>query len=187
MIENALSYSHTLLKNTVLQGDKVIDATVGNGGDTILLAKLVGKTGHVFGFDIQAQAIETTKEKLVLTSLLEQVSLYNIGHEQFNLCVPENIEIAAAVFNLGYLPKGDKNIITKGETTIQAVETILPRLRKGGLLLLTVYSGHPGGELEKNAVLDFSKQLPQELYTVLYYGFINQKNSPPFLIIIEKK
>ena len=187
MIENALRYSHTLLKNTVIQGDKVIDATVGNGGDTVLLAKLVGKTGHVFGFDIQAQAIEKTKEKLLLTSLLEQVSLYNTGHENLNLYVQENIEIAAAVFNLGYLPKGDKTIITKSDTTIHAVETILPRLRKGGLLLLTVYSGHQGGELEKEAVLDFSKQLSQDLYTVLYYGFINQKNSPPFLIVIEKK
>ncbi|MCA9767140.1 MAG: 16S rRNA (cytosine(1402)-N(4))-methyltransferase [Carnobacterium sp.] len=187
MIENALRYSHTLLKNTVINGDKVIDATVGNGGDTVFLAKLVGKTGHVFGFDIQSQAIETTKEKLLLTSLLEQVSLYNDGHENLNLYLPKNIEIAAAVFNLGYLPKGDKNIITEGDTTIRAVENILPRLRKGGLLLLTVYSGHPGGESERNTVLDFTKCLPQDLYTVLYYGFINQKNSPPFLIVVEKK
>jgi hypothetical protein len=88
---------------------------------------------------------------------------------------------------LGYLPKGDKEIITKGETTIQAVEMILPRLRKSGLVLLTVYAGHPGGGIEKQAVLDFTKQLSQEIYTVLYYGFINQKNSPPFLIVIERK
>ncbi|WP_085558481.1 class I SAM-dependent methyltransferase [Carnobacterium iners] len=187
MIENALRYSHTLLKNTIINGDTVIDATVGNGGDTILLAKLVGETGHVFGFDIQTQAIKTTKEKLMLTSLLEQVSLYNEGHENLNHFIPENTEIAAAVFNLGYLPKGDKKIITKGETTIQAVELILPRLRKGGLLLLTVYSGHPGGELEKSAIVDFTKDLTQDSYTVLYYGFINQKNAPPFLIAIEKK
>ena len=187
MIENALRYSHTLLNNTLVSGDTVIDATVGNGGDTVLLAKLVGKTGHVFGFDIQAQAIQTTREKLMLTSLLEQVSLYNEGHENLDHIIPENTVIAAAVFNLGYLPKGDKQIITKGKTTIQAVELILPRLRKGGLLLLTVYSGHPGGELEKSAVVDFTKDLSQELYTVLYYGFINQKNAPPFLIAVEKK
>jgi len=56
MIENALRYSHTLLKSTIINGDKVIDATVGNGGDTVLLAKLVGKTGHLFGFDVQAQS-----------------------------------------------------------------------------------------------------------------------------------
>ena len=187
MIENALRYSHTLLKNTIISGDIVIDATVGNGGDTVLLAKLVGKTGHVFGFDIQVQAIKTTKEKLLLTSLLEQVSLHNEGHENLNHVIPENTKVAAAVFNLGYLPKGDKQVITKGETTIQAVELILPRLRKGGLLLLTVYSGHPGGESEKLAVIDFTKGLSQDSYTVLYYGFINQKNSPPFLIAIEKK
>lgn len=187
MIENALSYSHSLLKRTIINGDYVIDATVGNGGDTVLLAKLVGKKGHVFGFDIQSQAIKTTKEKLILTSLLEQVTLYNEGHENLDLFIPKTSEIAAAVFNLGYLPKGDKQIITKGETTIQAVKSILPRLRKGGLLILTVYSGHPGGDLEKEAILTFSKKLSQDLYSVLYYGFINQKNSPPFLIVIEKK
>lgn len=187
MIENALHYSHTLLKSTLLNGDTVIDATVGNGGDTVLLATLVGKTGHVYGFDIQAEAIQTTKEKLLFTSLLEQVSLYNEGHEKLDFFIPKNKEIAAAVFNLGYLPKGDKDIITKGETTIQAVKAILPRLRKGGLLLLTVYAGHPGGETEKQVVLNFVKQLSQEAYAVLYYGFINQKNSPPFLIVIEKK
>ncbi|WP_034550941.1 tRNA (mnm(5)s(2)U34)-methyltransferase [Carnobacterium funditum] len=187
MIENALRYSHTLLKSTIINGDKVIDATVGNGGDTVLLAKLVGKTGHLFGFDVQAQAIKTTKEKLLFTGLLQQVSLYNEGHEKLNLFVPANIEIAAAVFNLGYLPTGDKQIITKGETTIQAIEIILPRLRKGGLIVLTVYSGHPEGDLEKSAILEFTKQLSQDLFTVLYYGFINQKNSPPFLIAIEKR
>lgn len=187
MIENALRYSHTLLKNTIINGDTVIDATVGNGGDTVLLATLVGKTGKVFGFDIQSQAIKTTKQKLLLTGLLPQVSLYNEGHENVGLILPKNSDIAAAIFNLGYLPKGDKQIITKGETTIQALEFILPHLRKGGLVLVTVYSGHPGGELEKSSVLEFTKNLSQELFTVLYYGFINQKNSPPFLIAIEKR
>ncbi|WP_192988459.1 tRNA (mnm(5)s(2)U34)-methyltransferase [Carnobacterium mobile] len=187
MIENAMRYSHTLLKNTVIPGDTVIDATVGNGGDTILLAALVGKTGKVYGFDIQPQALQTTKEKLLLTGLGEQVDLYLQGHETLKSVVPAKTEIAAAIFNLGYLPKSDKKIITKGETTIQAIHAILPMLRKGGLVLLVIYSGHQGGQTEKDAVLAFTEQLPQQFFNVLHYGFINQRNDPPFLLIIEKK
>ena len=187
MIENALRYSHTLLKNTVVRGDKVIDATVGNGGDTILLATLVGQTGTVYGFDIQEQAIQTTKEKLMLTGLSEQVELYQQGHETVADIVPEKTEIAAAIFNLGYMPKGDKSIITQGKTTIQALNEILLRLRKSGLVLIVVYYGHEGGKTEKEAVLTFAEQLPQESFNVLQYNFINQRNTPPFLLAIEKK
>ncbi len=60
-------------------------------------------------------------------------------------------------------------------------------LRKGGLVLLVIYSGHQGGQTEKEAVLAFTEQLPQQFFNVLHYGFINQRNDPPFLLIIEKK
>lgn len=187
MIENALRYSHTLLKSTVVRGDKVIDATVGNGGDTVLLATLVGQTGTVYGFDIQEQAIQITKEKLMLTGLSEQVELYQQGHETVADIVPEKAEIAAAIFNLGYLPKGDKSITTQGKTTIQALNEILLRLRKSGLVVIVVYYGHKGGKTEKEAVVTFAEQLPQESFNVLQYSFINQRNTPPFLLVIEKK
>jgi len=171
MLENALHYSRTLLKNTLIPGDIVVDATVGNGNDTVLLATLVGENGTVYGFDLQEQAIQKTKEKLLLTGLSAQVKLFQQGHETLGSILPESTLLAGAIFNLGYLPKGDKTIITKGETTLIAIKEILPRLRKGGLLLLVVYYGHKGGKEEKDTVLDYVQTLSQTDYTVLRYDF----------------
>lgn len=186
MLENALRFSHTLLKNTVSQGDIVVDATVGNGSDTVLLAKLVGSNGKVYGFDLQQQAIETTTKKLIYTNLHPQVELYQQGHETVGDIISPDTPISGAVFNLGYLPKSDKSIITKSKTTLKAISTLLPLLRKGALLLIVVYYGHEGGEEEKDAVLEYVAQLPQKEYSTLKYEFVNQQNHPPFLLAIEK-
>lgn len=187
MILTALKYSHELLKEIVNPGDTVIDATTGNGHDTVFLAKLVGETGHVFGFDIQKVAIENTRNRLEAEQLDTSVTLIEKGHETIHQLIPLEQEIQAAIFNLGYLPSGDKNIITHASTTILAIEGILERLNTGGRIILVVYYGHTGGVPEKSALTTFVQELPQELYTVLSYQFINQKNQPPLLLVIEKK
>ena len=187
MLKRPLSFVQEVLKKYVSKNDTVIDATVGNGNDTVLLASLVGSTGKVYGFDVQKEAIETSKEKLLLTGLLPQTELILDGHENLDQYVPEDSNISAITFNLGYLPKSDKSIITMAETTLQAIKKGLARLRKGGLVTIMVYYGHDGGIKEKNEVTDFVVNLPQEDYQVLKYEFVNQKNYPPFLYIIEKK
>ncbi|GEL68168.1 class I SAM-dependent methyltransferase [Marinilactibacillus psychrotolerans] len=187
MLMSPLRYCHHLLAQLVSSGDTVIDATVGNGQDTIKLAQLVGKTGKVYGFDIQETAIEETKKKVQLTGLTEQIKLINDGHEKMNDYITDNTKIQAIVFNLGYLPKGDKSIITLPDTTLSALEQGLNLLNVGGQILMMVYYGHDGGTEEKNAILAYLETLSQEKFSVLQYGFINQKNSPPFLIAIEKR
>lgn len=187
MLKKPLSFVQELLKIHVVQGDTVIDATVGNGNDTILLASLVGSSGKVYGFDVQEAAIQTTKEKLILTGLFPQTELILDGHENLDLYVNKDSKISAITFNLGYLPKSDKSIITTPKTTLSAINIGLTRLRKGGLITIMVYYGHEGGLEEKDKVTEFVKQLPQDEYHVLKYEFINQKNNPPFLYIIEKK
>src|SRR5699024_10501997 len=89
--------------------------------------------------------------------------------------------------NLGYKPKRDKKVITKGESTTAAIESILPQLKKKGLVILVIYHGHDGGKDEKNAVLNYVIHLDQKKYKVLRYGFINQKNNPPFIVAVQKK
>lgn len=187
MLHSPLRFSHQLLSQVVQTGDDVVDATIGNGNDTVKLAQLVGSTGTVYGFDIQEQAIEETKKKLQLTGVHSQVKLFHKGHEELASVVSEESELAAVVFNLGYLPRGDKSIITKPNTTLQAINQSLSLLKRGGLLLVMIYHGHDGGKEEKNAVLEHLQALPQERFQVLQYGFINQKNSPPFLFAVEKK
>ncbi|MCC5894579.1 MAG: class I SAM-dependent methyltransferase [Alkalibacterium sp.] len=187
MLESALNYSHSLLDKAVSSGDIAIDATVGNGHDTIKLAHLVGSSGRVIGFDIQPQAIDTTLKKVTDAGLEEQVYLHHLGHEQVDSLSLEPNSVSAVVFNLGYLPRGDKSIITTPSTTLDAIAKCLPLLKKGGVLLVMVYYGHEGGEREKNSVLTFVESLPQKSFNVLQYGFINQINSPPFLLAVEKK
>lgn len=187
MLHSPLRFSHQLLSQILIEGDTAIDATVGNGNDTVKIAQLVGKKGKVYGFDIQSQAIEETKKKLALTGLLPQVELHQLGHEKMDEILPRDEEVGAIVFNLGYLPKADKSIITQPVTTIEAIQKGLSYLRKGGLLLVMIYYGHKGGTEEKDAVLSQLSQLPQQEYNVLRYEFINQKNSPPFLLAVEKE
>lgn len=187
MLEKATDYSHTLLKESVRPGDTVIDATVGKGNDTLLLATLVGNTGRVIGFDIQKEAIEITKQKCMLTGVSEQISLYQTSHAEAYKFVPDGIELGGIIYNLGYLPGGDKRVTTMPESTIASIETLLPLLRVGSLMILVVYSGHLEGEIEKNHLLDYVKNLDQSEFSVLQYGFINQKNKPPFVIAIEKR
>lgn len=187
MLQTPLRFSHDVLKKSIVPGDHVIDATVGNGNDTTMLAAAVDQIGKVYGFDIQQEAIDSTREKLLLTGLLEQTELIHDGHENIKNYVPEEQQISAAIFNLGYLPSGDKSIITKPETTISAIDQCLSILRKGGIVSIMIYYGHEGGLEEKEQVDNFVGNLPQKDYQVLEYKFINQKNYPPYLYMVEKR
>lgn len=185
-LQAIIPFAHNLLERAITTDDIVIDATCGNGNDTLLLSNLVGDSGHVYAFDIQEQAIDTTG-KLLRENNRNNVTLIHDSHALIDQYIKPSTSLAAAVFNLGYLPRSDKTIITKPDSTITAIEKILPLLKKGGILVLVVYAGHPGGMDEKNAVVEFVSQLDQEQYFVLQYGFINLKNEPPFVLAIEKK
>lgn len=186
MLVNILQYAHDLLRKTVNPGEIAVDATCGNGNDTLLLAELVGESGKVLAFDVQQQAIETTKRALDEAGYTN-TQLIQKSHEFLDEFVSESEEISGAIFNLGYLPRSDKKIITKSSSTLPAVSKILERLKKSGLLILVVYHGHEGGKDEKDALLDYVEELNQKDFQVLRYQFINQKNNPPFVLAIEKK
>ncbi|MGX7196411.1 class I SAM-dependent methyltransferase [Enterococcus olivae] len=187
MLATALHFSHSLLKETVQPGNHVVDATMGNGNDTELLAELVGKTGKVYAFDIQEQALRNTQDRLTKRQLPSRVKLILDGHEHLGNYLETTEEIHAAIFNLGYLPKSDKQVITLPATTQQALDTLLQHLAHRGRIIIVAYYGHPGGEEELTTVRDYCSKLPQKEYNVLNYQFINQQNQPPILFCIEKK
>lgn len=187
MLQTALRFSHQLLKEVVSEGDIVIDGTMGNGHDTLLLAQLVGDSGHVYAFDIQKQALETTQQRLEESSLAQRVSLSAQGHQKIAETLPAATLIKAAIFNLGYLPQSDKQVITLPTTTQTALHACVERLVRKGRIIIVAYYGHPGGPEELATVTDFCQQLPQKDFNVLQYQFINQKNQPPILFCIEKK
>ncbi len=187
MLKGILQYAHTLLDKSVNKGETVIDATCGNGHDTLFLSKLVGEEGHVLAFDIQQQAITNTKKRLEQNKRTN-VSLIHDSHAHIEkyIQLEKHGPIGGAIFNLGYLPRSDKTVITKGDTTVQAMKAILKVLKKDGLIVAVIYHGHEGGEEEKNEVLQFTSALDQKEYKVIKYGFINQKNNPPFIVAIQK-
>lgn len=187
MLKRPLLFSHDLIKEAVDEGDYAIDATLGNGHDTLFLAELVGSTGKVFGFDIQKQAIDSTTERLAENNLLQQVELIHDGHEQMASYIPEDKKVSAVMFNLGYLPKGDKAIVTKAETTVAAINQALSLVKKDGVISIMVYYGHPGTNGEKEAVDELVRGIPQDDFEVLSYKFVNQINNPPYLYLIKRK
>ncbi|GEL07656.1 tRNA (mnm(5)s(2)U34)-methyltransferase [Salisediminibacterium halotolerans] len=188
-LHRALPFAKKLLSEHTPEGGITVDATAGNGHDTIDLAKLAGPAGTVYSFDIQHAAIEATQKKLTDHKLDGRVVLVNDGHENMKTYIaPEHAgRIDTAVFNLGYLPGSDKTVSTQADTTIAAIETLLTSLRPGGIIVLVIYHGHEEGRREKETLMTYLASLPQEKADVLLYAFLNQKNEPPFLAAIEKK
>lgn len=186
MLKRVIAYAHELIEKSVNPGETVVDGTCGNGNDTLFLSKLVGYEGHVLAFDVQEQAIENTKELLKEHKATQNVTLLQESHQFVGNYLKE-ATLGGAIFNLGYLPGSDKTIITKPTSTIQAIDTIATYLKPGGLIVLVVYHGHPGGDHEKSELLNYVSGFEQKKFNVLQYGFINQKNNPPFVLAIEKK
>jgi len=174
-----------LITQKVSVGDVVVDATMGNGNDTLCLSRAVGQKGHVFAFDIQQKAIDNTKALLESNDAFDNVTLIKDGHENLDKHLKSPVKLV--LFNLGFLPKSDKQITTKSATTITAVEKAFSFLDRFGLLLTVAYPGHKEGMKEKEDILRFSSNLPQNKFNVFYMDLINQKNNPPVLIGIEKQ
>ncbi|MDF2854263.1 MAG: rRNA methyltransferase [Neobacillus sp.] len=187
-VEKILPFTRNLLSKAVKNGDFVVDATVGNGYDTLFLAELVGESGRVFGFDVQEQAILATQERLKQHGFLDRVSIFHTGHEILGKMIPAEYHgrITGAVFNLGYLPKSDKSIFTRPETTLAAIEQMFSIMAPEGIIVLVIYHGFPEGAVERDALLSYCQQIDQKTAHVLKYQFINQQNNPPFIIAIEK-
>lgn len=187
-LERILPFARKILESAVSEGDIVVDATVGNGHDTLFLARLVGKSGKVYGFDIQKEAIDTTRDRLQEHEMSDQVLLFQKGHEHVLDFIPplHHQKITGAIFNLGYLPGGDKSIVTRPKTTIEAVEHLLSVMPSEAVIVLVIYPGHLDGAVERDYIIRYVEKLNQQFVHVLRYQFINQTNNPPFIIALEK-
>lgn len=184
-LNNAVNVARMIISHKVSAGDVVVDATMGNGNDTLFLAELVGAHGKVYGFDIQQLAVDNTIELLKEHKCLKQVKIIHAGHEQMDEYIDQKVKLV--LFNLGYLPGADKEITTRPDTSLPAIEKALSLLDDHGLVLLVIYHGHEDGRLEKIIIEDFAKKLFQKEYNVFSYDLINQANNPPILIGIEKR
>ena len=176
-------YCRHFMTLQVKPGDVCIDATVGNGHDTEYLARLVGDEGKVIGFDIQKDALDSAA--LQLGNLLSRTELHLESHENMDKYAAEGT-VSLIVFNFGYLPGGDHSVATRKETSIPAVKTGLQLLRKGGVMVLCVYSGGDSGFEERDAVLNFAAGLNPKDYLVMKTDYYNRRNNPPIPVVIVK-
>lgn len=187
MFTKATTLVHHWIEAHVQPGHLVVDATAGNGHDTLLLARCVGPEGQVVALDIQPQAIANTRARLADAGLLDRCALHTRSHADMADILAEEARIDCAVFNLGYLPGSDKAIVTRGESTLKAHRAVVERLAPGGVLFSTAYTGHEGGMDEADALVEWSRGLDGGRYSVARHEWINQRGQPPFVLIIKQR
>lgn len=171
------------MKSEIAAGDFAIDATAGNGHDTVFLAGAVGESGKVLAIDIQEQAILSTAARLESEGLRDRVKLHLGCHSELAKTVGEQSP-RAIVFNLGYLPGGDHELITRTEKTLKALSVAAEILIPGGILAIVCYPGHQGGCEEAAAVEAFIASLPR--HRTARYGMLATEKPAPFLLLSRK-
>lgn len=203
LLTRAARLAAFLTASYIAPGDWVIDATAGNGLDTVQLAKSAGPSGRVIAFDIQREAIVKTESRLKEEGLSDRARLYCRSHVRMKetleeLFREERMEeagggpagpprISAVMFNLGYLPGGRKDLTTRREETLRAFRESLEILREGGVLTAVLYDGHPEGTEEKEALLNWAETLDPRCFHAVFVRMLNQKKHPPEILMITPK
>lgn len=175
-----LAYARNCWEKILFPGDIVIDATVGTGQDTFFLAHLLKGEGQLIGYDIQLQALEQARRRLenLPPKIKEVITLKHHSHAQF-----EELHAKLIVYNLGYLPGGDKSLTTLKETTLKSIQNALKIVDAKGAISITCYPGHDEGEREEAALMEFLKALPSKEWEIGYHQWINRPRFPTFFWI----
>ena len=175
--------AHTILRDAIREGDLVVDATAGNGHDTVFLAQCVGETGQVMAYDIQAQAIASAQLAVAQQGFSDRVQWHQKSHSTMaDDLTPESAR--AIVFNLGYLPGDNHQVTTETQETLKALAAATTVLQAGGCLSILCYPGHEEGAGEAQQVEAWITQLPR--WRVAKYAMLSTKNPAPFLLIAHK-
>ncbi len=180
---NALTLVHEVIRRHVGEGAVCIDATAGRGYDTAFLCGLSGESGSVTAFDVQSEAIESTRALLTERGLRARLVLSS--HENMgDYAAADSVD--CVVFNLGYLPGGDHSVNTRFDSTKRAIEEGLKLLKKGGLMCVSLYYGKDSGYEEHDALLPWLKTLDDQKYQVIATFFYNWQKDPPIPFFIVK-
>ena len=184
VLRNARHLAADYMIRSIREGDTVVDATMGNGKDTLFLCGLVGETGHVYAFDVQPEAVERTGERVKEAGFDQRTTLLLAGHET----MAEHIKapVQAVMFNLGWLPGAEHIVTTQTETTLKAVSAALELIAPGGIVTVCVYPGHEEGTRELEALIKYVSGLSVRTYNALYHSFVNASSQTPQLFLIQK-
>lgn len=158
-----------------------IDFTMGRGRDTLFLCSIAPK-GKVYSFDIQPSALEQTAE-LLRQNNISNAELILDSHDNFPKYYSG--EIDGGLFNLGFLPGGDKSITTRRGSTLSAVKSAMAALKHGGAIGVAVYPGHEEGRLEGEQLQQYFSGIDKREYDIFIYRLLNVPDSP-YMMVIER-
>jgi methylase of polypeptide subunit release factors len=185
-LTNMLSAAKRLFELSIKENGIYADFTMGNGNDTLYIKKMC-PSGKIYAFDIQKEALEITKKLLEYENCLdENVHLICDSHARFKKYIPEFAELDGAIFNLGYLPGGDKSVTTKAYSTLFCLKEALGILKEGAVIVISVYPGHGEGAKEGEEILNYAANLDKRQFDCLYHRLINIPEAP-FIIAFQKK
>lgn len=187
LFQSHLDLAHRYWSALVQPGDVVIDATCGNGFDSLLLAQLAltEHSGQLHLFDIQAEALDATRTRLnalLPATRMQRVLFHLQSHESFPATITTS-SVRLIVFNLGYLPGGDKSLTTRVTTTVASIQNALSLLQQGGCVCVTAYPGHAEGAREETAVMALTKSLSAQEWSVCHHRWLNRQDAPSLLLI----
>ena len=181
---SARFWARELIQPALYPGARAVDATMGNGHDTLALCELVGEGGHVYAFDVQPEAVYSTRARLEAAGVLDRATLICAGHEHIAERTPEPVD--AIVFNLGWLPGAQHAVTTLERTTLPAVQAACALLAPGGIVTVCIYPGHEEGRRELAALDRFAASLSPRAYNVLRHEFMNGPDNTPQLLLIQR-
>ncbi len=176
-VGNISDLSHYIIKNFVLNKHIAIDATLGNGYDTDFLSSIFNK---VYAFDIQEDACRN-----YIYKKKDNVEVINASHHLFKKYINEKVD--CIMYNLGFLPGGNKEITTLHETSLESIKEGLDILENGGIMTICIYRGHYEGKIEETCILEYLKKLPKNQFGVMVQFYLNRQDISPLLVVIEKK
>ena len=182
---SARFWAAELLEPALYDGARAVDATMGNGKDTLWLCRQVGAAGRVYAFDVQAEAVARTRALLEAEGVSPRAELFCQGHQHMAEFVQEPVD--AVMFNLGWLPGAEHGVTTRAATTIPAAEAALSILKPDGLLTICVYPGHDEGTRELAALERWAGELDPRRFDAMQRRYMNQPNHPPVLIAVKRK
>jgi len=181
---NSIRLAQELLLPKVAHACCIVDATAGNGKDTLFLAENSPEHAIIYAFDIQENAIEASRKRLIEHHLDSKVRLILDSHANVQAYIGSSIDVA--MFNLGYLPGNCHETMTMAESTIHALAAVVGQLSVGGIISIVAYPGHYHGQEEHHAVRSYVMTLLPEQFTVVCLDMINHSKKPPILYLIEK-
>lgn len=176
-VGNISDLSHYIIKDFVKNKKVAIDGTLGNGYDTDFLAILFEK---VYSFDIQKEACDN-----YINKKNDNVTVINDSHHLFNKYIEEPVD--CIMYNLGFLPGGNKEITTLHNTSLESIKIGLDLLNSGGIMTICIYRGHNEGKIEETCIVEYLKTLPKNQFGVMVQSYLNRQDVSPLLVIVEKK